>query len=182
MKCLLVCSFLFTSFCFSQNKEYSVTQIDSIVRLNGSYGTADGTTVLKNKHGKLIGSGGFSIEAYLNYFNQAYYDSLTNLEKRKYNRQKDSELIKGSYIYHVNYKAGGFQTIVSEFYYRNKLLLFAKVNVTQKNKSGREETQEFELTSDQINEGKPIKNVLLFDVQSWIHEKNSIVLQFYNEH
>ena len=178
---LILTFLLFSTVCLSQGKAFTTTQINSIVQLNEHYGVADGKTVIKNRHGKIIGSGGFSIQTYLNYFNQDYYTSLTNLEKRKYNREKDSELIKGTYFYNVTYTDGGFQTVESEFYYRNKILLYVKINVIQRNKFEKEKTQQFELSVDQINEGKPIKNVLLFDAQSWTYQKNIDILEFYNK-
>lgn len=54
--------FLFTSFCFSQNTEISIFQIDSIVNTIKPHNQSSG--IIKNKKNKI--NGGFSITEYIN--------------------------------------------------------------------------------------------------------------------
>ena len=166
---------------FSQNKNLSIQQIDSISEVNGNYGTSDGIIEVKNKKKKVIGKGGFSISTYLNYSDDVYFNSLSIPKKKEYNREKKAELIKSTYNQSILYNNKSFQNVTSEFYYQNEELIFVKLTVTQQNKDQKEENQQFSLSKIEISESKPIKNTLLFDVQSWVRIKNLEIFEFYNK-
>ncbi len=172
---------LFSIACFSQNEisDY-IKKTDSICKVNGSYGNSDGKISIKNKKGKIVGNGRFGIATYLNFSNNNYYNSLSDTEKKKYKRE-NSELIKSSYTETIKYIDGSFMNVYGEFYYQNNSLFYVSVKVSQSDKIKKVETETFGLSSEDIKEGKPIKNLLLFDVQHWSHEKNIAILEFYNQ-
>ena len=57
----------FINFCFSQEKELSINEIDSICLANGRYAIADTEIKVENEKNEIIGSGGSSTKIYLNY-------------------------------------------------------------------------------------------------------------------
>ena len=168
---------LFSTFSFGQNKILSIKEIDSICLKKGKYAISEGTTKVQQNN-KNIGSGGFSISFYINHYNEENYNNLSREEKRHYDIEKNSELIKGEFSSGNVYNNGDIEKYKGHFYYYDSKLFFVKVNVLKKEK-GIEQLEEFNLTENDIKEGKPFKNSLLFDVQSWVKEKNIEILQFY---
>jgi len=169
-----------TCLAFSQDKVLSVKEIDSICDSYGRYGVADGIIKIENKKKEKIGAGRYSLTTYLNYYNQEHYNSLSREEKKRYNREKDSELIKGIYFQSIAYSSYT-ENIFSEFYYFNNEFFFVKIKVEQIDKNGKTQVENFNLTYQDYTESKSIKNPLLFEVQSWIRKKNFEILKFYNK-
>ena len=138
---LLICHFIIT-ICFSQNnsipkKQFTLKEIDSICLKNGSSITSEGkiNKEIENKSKKSLAKRTFSYSLYLNHFNEANYIGLSNIEKRKYNFDANSELIKAKYHEIIYYSSSYSETIDGEFYYVNDTLNYAKVKaVRSKNK------------------------------------------------
>jgi hypothetical protein len=186
----IIAVLLFSGVCFSQGKVYSVVQIDSIAKVNGRWLLAEGTinseksttSTKKQKNGNVVkGKGGFSIKTYVNYYNQEYYDNLTRDEKKRYNREKDSELVKAIYNQVLFYDDKSGEKIFAEFYYHDTTLFYVKVKYTLISESSKEESQVFELNADDIADPKPVKNVLWFDVKSWVNKKNTEILEHHKQ-
>lgn len=176
MKKIVLLLILFSQNLFSQNEYKLINEIDSICNINGKNTISDGVIEVKNKKKKIIGSGGFSIETFLKYSDEEIFNKLSKEEKKKYNREKYSELIKGYHHQVISYKHSYTENIYSQFYYQNNELFYFKIKIirTEKNKTG--ETQNFEYSMKELEESKSIKNVFLFDVQSWVREKNKEIL------
>ncbi|MFN3754993.1 hypothetical protein [Flavobacterium sp.] len=158
----------------------TIKEIDSICESNGRYGVANGVIKIENKKKEKNGSGSSSLTTYLNYYNQEQYNSLSREEKRRYNREKDSELIKGIYFQSIAYSSYT-ENVFSEFYYFNNEFFFVKIKVEQIEKNGKTQVEIFHLTYKEYIESKSIKNILSFEVQSWIREKNLEILKFHNK-
>ena len=169
---------LFSVFCFSQNKVLTIKEIDSICSIKGTYGNADGVIEVKQNN-KIIGSGGSSTSFYINHYNEENYNNLSREEKKYYNIEKNSELIKGRYSEGVVFNNGNIERFEGHFYYYDKKLFFVKIKVLKK-ENDKEQSQEFYITEDELSEGKPIKNILLFDAQAWTRKNNLEILKFYN--
>jgi hypothetical protein len=177
-----------TTFCFSQNKEnieFSTKQIDSICERNGSYGNSDGKIELPietKKRKKVItknGTGGYSITTYLHHYNENKYNELSKIEKRKYDFEKYSSLIKGNYHQVIHYHNSYSENINGEFYYFNNLLTYVKIKIIRNEKNKEDQFQTFNYSISELNNSKSIKNVFLFEVKSWVKEKNNEILEFY---
>lgn len=164
-------------FCFSQNEILTTQQIDNICLKKGTYGNADGKIEIK-ENDKIIGSGGSSTSFYINHYNEENFNNLSREEKKYYNIEKNSELIKGRYHEGKVFTNGNIERLDAHFYYYDTKLFFVKIKIFVKY-NNKEETQEFHLTEDDLREGKPIKNLLLFDAQSWVQKKNIEILKFY---
>jgi hypothetical protein len=186
-KLFLILAFA-TTFCFSQNKEnieFTTKQIDSICELNGSYGNSDGRielTIETKKRKKVIvknGTGGYSITTYLYNFNQQEYYSLSKTEKQKYDFEKYSSLIKGNYHQVIHYGNSYSENINGEFYYFNSKLNYVKIKIIRTENNKEDQFQIFNYTISELNDSKSIKNVFLFEVKSWVKEKNNEILEFY---
>lgn len=162
-------------------------QIDSIAEANGRYMIGDGVvtsekkvnTKVTNKNGELVadkdeiikGRGDSTTKTYLNYYNQEYYEKLTKKEKKTYNREKDSELVKADFSEVINYENKTWTKITANFYYHNNTLFFARVKYATEIGM-----HDFELTSAQIQNPDPVENKFQFDIKAWITEKNNEIL------
>lgn len=167
---------LFANFCFSQDNELSVSEIDSICKANGRYAIADAKIKVENKKNEIIGSGGSSTKTYLNYYNQEYYNSLSREEKKRYNREKDSELIRADYTENISYKNSNQENIFAQFYYYKDQLFHLKLKI-KKN----DIVLNFSLNQTEIENEKEVKNELGLELKKWIIEKNLEILNFHNK-
>lgn len=179
---------LFSTLCFSQNKVYTTVQIDSIAQVNGRYFIGDGTVTSEKKINTKVtnmkdefvsekdevvkGRGSSTTKGYLNYYNQEYYNKLTNNEKKKYNREKDSELVKADFFQIIYYENKSWEEINADFYYRDRALFFARFKYNTESGS-----MAFELTGAEIQNAEPIKNEFQLDIKAWITEKNNEILK-----
>lgn len=182
-----------TTICISQNikidtnkREFTIKEIDSICLKNGSANiVSEGKIERKienlNKSNVVIGNGGFSNKIYLYHFDEAKYNALTNIEKRKYDFNQYSRLIKGEYHEGVNYKKSYSENIYGEFYYLNDLLFYIKVKIIRTEKNKEEISQIFNFSISELNNSKSIKNIFLFEVKSWIKKRNNEILEIYNK-
>lgn len=135
--------FLFTSFCFSQKKEYAVFQIDSIVKIIRPNNQASGT--IRNKKNKIIG--GFSITDY---------------------KLSKSNTIKGIYSENTKSKNSYSYDYYTEIYYNQNKPFYIVFSVTRKGKKDLEETQKFELNKTELESDKEIKNTFLLNLRKKI--------------
>lgn len=181
MKTILFFLLLAGSFSFSQNREFPVKEIDSICALGNAYGHSDGKINIHNQAKKLIGNGGFSIATYQYHPDQEKFNTLSIKEKRTYDLQKNAVLIKANYHQAIHYKNSYTENVDSEFYYGNKGLFHIRIKVVQTQKNKPDLAEYFEYTMEELNNAKSIKNILLFDVQVWVREKNKAILDFYNK-
>lgn len=166
---------MFVNFCFSQGKELSVFQIDSICLVNGRYGIADAKIKIENEKNEIIGSGGSSIKTYLNYYNQEYYNNLTREEKKRFIKEKDSELIRADYNENISYRNSNQENIFAQFYYYKNQLFYLKLKI-KKN----DIVLNFSLNQTEIEDEKEVDNELGLELKKWITEKNLEILKFYN--
>lgn len=181
---------IITNFCFSQNKDnfkFSAKQIDSLSMLNGSYSRVVGrieSNIEKKKKRKIsniIGTGGFSIQTYLYHYNEPEYNRLSKIEKRKYNFEKYSKLIKGYHHQVFHYKNSYSENIDSEFYYQDLELFYFKIKIIRSQKNEKDKTETFEYNMKEFNESKSIKNEFMFELKTWVKEKNKQILKVYNQ-
>ncbi len=194
MKNSLITLFIFTTtICISQsikidsNKRYfTIKEIDSICLKNGSpniisEGKIESKVENSNKSNVVIGNGGFSNKIYLYHFNEAKYNTLTNIEKRKYDFDQYSSLIKGEYHEGINYRNSYSENIYGEFYYLNDLLFFIKIKIIRTEKNKEDISQIFNFSVSELNDSKSIKNIFLFEVKSWVKKRNDEILKIYNK-
>ncbi|MFK7004569.1 hypothetical protein BWK63_09025 [Flavobacterium covae] len=176
-----------TKFCYSQSENELIKKIDSIAEIKGKYGISEGSinsTIeivpsKKNKKSKIFnGQGGHSTTTYINYLDEEYYKTLSNEQKRKYIRK--FELIKGKYHQAISYENSYNENIWSEFYYQNNQLFYIKIKTIRNEANKKDEIEYFEYSIEKLQDAKSIKNKFLFDVQSWIKEKNQEILKFFN--
>jgi len=178
MKKYFLFLFLISNISHSQN-EFEVTKkIDSISKINGKNAISDGVIEIRNKRNRAIGSGGESYKIFLNYSDEKYFATLSKEEKKKY--QRKHELIKGNHHQVIHYKNSYSENIYSDFYYQNNKLFYIKIKIIRSKKGKNDEIEYFEYTTKELEESKAIKNEFLFDVQSWVIEKNKRILDLYN--
>lgn len=195
MRKLFLIMFHFTTvICISQNvkidsnKQFTTNQIDSICEKNGrsiiSEGKIDATVenkVKKHKIRILNGSGGFSYSLYLNHFNEQQYNTLSNIEKRKYDFDKYSNLIKGKYHQVIHYENSYSENIYGEFYYFETSLFYVKIKIIRTENNKKDISEIFNLSLSELNDSKVLKNIFLMDIKSWINEKNNEIIKIYNQ-
>ena len=166
---------MFVNFCYSQNEKLSISKIDSICNANGTYGRMKGDINVKNEKNEIIGFGESSIKTYLNYYNQEYYNNLTREEKKRYNKEKDSELIKANFSQNILYYNNNQENIFAEFYYHKNKLFYLKLRITKD-----DIVYNYTLNESDIESEKEIKNELGLELKKWIIEKNLKILKFHN--
>ncbi|WP_123922086.1 hypothetical protein [Flavobacterium sp. LM4] len=182
-----------TMVCFSQNvkidsiKQFTTNEIDSICKKNGRDIISEGristsieSKIKRNQTKILNGSGGFSYKLYVNHFNKENYDKLSKIEKRKYDFDKYSDLIKGDYHQAIHYENSYSENIYGEFYYFKTSLFYVKIKVirTENNKEDISET--FNLSLSELNDAKVLKNIFLMDLKGFVNEKNNELIKIYN--
>lgn len=172
---------LTASFSFSQNREFSIKETDSICSLGNAYGHSDGKITIHNKKKEFIGNGGFSLATYQYHPDHEKFGILSAKEKRAYDLQKNAVLIKANYHKAVHYKNSYTENVYSEFYYRSNKPFYIRIKILRTEKNKPDLTEHFEYTKEELNNAKSIKNILLFDVQAWVREKNKEILDFYNK-
>lgn len=184
---LLICHLVIT-ICFSQNtiiskKQFTLNEIDSICLKNGRSITSEGkiNKEIESKSKKSLAKGTFSYSLYLNHFNEENYIGLSNIEKRKYNFDANSELIKAKYHEIIYYSNSYSETIDGEFYYTNDTLNYVKVNVVRSKDKKEIESEKFNIGISELNETKVFKTTFLFDFKYWILNKNEDILKIYKK-
>lgn len=174
-------SFLITISCYSQSKEFTIKEIDSICSLKKASSHSYGVIEIHNDKNKVIGSGGTGIATYSYNFDQEKINNLSSKEIKTYDLEKNIVLIKADYHQAIYYKNSYTENVYSEFYYQNNALFNIRIKVIRTEKNKKEHTELFEYTIEELNEAKSIKNILLFDVQAWVRDKNKEILDFYNK-
>ncbi|MFY8097662.1 MAG: hypothetical protein ACOVMH_07590 [Flavobacterium sp.] len=142
---------LITNFCFSQEKELTVSQIDSIVKTNRPKMETSG--ILK-KNNKIIG--GFGSSKY-DYNNKLIYSCYTETTK-------DKELDFFHYY---------------EFYYNNEKPTFVKIKIEKSNnKDYSVDSFNVNLNETEVTSFKEIKNPFLINLRMKL---NKIIFDFINK-
>ncbi len=180
--------------CISQNlkidsnKQFTINQIDSISAKNGHGFISDGvirieteTEVDKIKTKFLSARGGYSYSFYLHHFNEENYNLLSNIEKRKYNFEKYSNLIKGQYHESIHYLNSYSDNITGEFYYFDTKLFYVKIKIirTENNKKDISETYNYSIA--ELNNLKETQTLSSFELKSWVATKNDQIIKYYNQ-
>jgi hypothetical protein len=189
----LVIVYFTTIICVSQNlkidsnKQFTINQIDSICKKNGRYIISEGkitstleTKFKKNKIKIINGSGGFSYNLFENHFNEENYNALSNIEKRKYDFDKYSNLIKGEYHQAIHYENDYSENIYGEFYYFETLLFYAKIKIIRTENNKKDISETFNFTNSELNNSEKIETLSLLDLKSWVTEKNNEIIKIYN--
>lgn len=136
---------LFASFCFSQEKEFSIIEIDSII--NTIKPNTEASGIIKNKKNKPIG--GFNITEY----------KLNNSKTLKVLYSENTENKK---TYSYDYFA--------EIYYIQNEPFYIILTITRKNKNQKDKTLKFELNKNEIKSDKEIKNIFLLNIKNKIND------------
>jgi hypothetical protein len=193
---LLIIIGMSSTICISQNdkkdlknREFTTHEIDSICTNGQNNGKIISEGVIRgemqisgSKKTKLIsGNGGFSYTLYPFHYNEAYYNTLTNKEQNKYNFDKNSRLIKGEYHNGIAYKNSYREVINSEFYYFNDSLFHVKIKIERTQKNKQDQSEIFDLNISDLNDPKPIKNIFLMEIKSWINEQNNKIIDIYRK-
>lgn len=184
-----------TAHCISQNdvlnlknREFTIHEIDSICEKNGHGFISDGvirieteTEVDKIKTKFLSARGGYSYSFYLHHFNEDNYNLLSNIEKRRYNFDKYSNLIKGQYHESIHYLNSYSDDITGEFYYFDTKLFYVKIKIirTEDNKKDISETYNYSIA--ELNNLKETQTLSSFELKSWVAEKNNQIIKYYNQ-
>ena len=170
------------------NKKFTINEIDSICAKKGKSFISDGIITLetetesnKIKTKVLSGDGGFSYSFYLNHFNEEKYNLLSNIEKRKYDFDKYTNLIKGQYHQNIHYLNSYSEDIIGEFYYFETSLFYVKIKIirTEDNKKDISEIYNFGIL--ELNNSKEIQTISSFELKSWVNEKNNEIIKYYNQ-
>lgn len=170
------------------NKKFTVNEIDSICAKKGKSFISDGIITLetetesnKIKTKVLSGDGRFSYSFYLNHFNEEKYNLLSNIEKRKYDFDKYTNLIKGQYHQNIHYINSYSEDIIGEFYYFETSLFYVKIKIirTEDNKKDISEIYNFGIL--ELNNSKEIQTISSFELKSWVNEKNNEIIKYYNQ-
>ena len=169
------------------NKQFTINEIDSICTKNGKSFISDGIITLetetefnKIKTKVLSGNGGFSYNFYLNHFNEEKYNSLSNIEKRKYDFDKYTNLIKGQYHQNIHYLNSYSEDIIGEFYYFETSLFYVKIKIIRTEDNKKDISETFNLSLSELNDTKVLKNIFLMDIKSFVNEKNNEIIKIYN--
>jgi hypothetical protein len=142
---------LFVNFCFSQEKEFSVPEIDSIVKTSKNKIQSSGI-IKKNK--KSIG--GF------------------NLTEISFN----NKLIYSSYGENINDKKNSFDYYY-EFYFSNENPILVNVYITKTNRKTKiEERFETKLNENNLHSFKEIENPFSFELRKKL---NLMLIEFLNK-
>ncbi len=178
--------------CISQNadpnsdKQFTIHEIDSISEKNGRYIISEGkigaTLEIKEKRQKtkiLNGSGGFSYNLYQHHFNEEKYNALSQIEQRKYNFDKYTNLIKGEYHQAIHYENAYSENIYGEFYYFKTSLFYVKIRIIKSENNKEDISETFSLSLAELDDPKEIKSSFI-NVKSWVNEKNNEILKIYN--
>ncbi|MDR6762310.1 uncharacterized protein with NRDE domain [Flavobacterium sp. 2755] len=181
-----------TIICISQNtnpdsdKQFTIHEIDSISDKNGRYIISEGkigaTLEIKEKRQKtkiLNGSGGFSYNLYQYHFNEEKYNALSQIEQRKYNFDKYTNLIKGKYHQAIHYENAYSENIYGEFYYFKTLLFYVKIRIIKSENNKEDISETFSLSLAGLDDPKEIKSSFI-NVKNWVNEKNNEILKIYN--
>ncbi|SEO11692.1 hypothetical protein SAMN05444671_0956 [Flavobacterium sp. CF108] len=181
-----------TIICISQNtnpdsdKKFTIHEIDSISDKNGRYIISEGkieaileTKAKKQKTKILNGSGGFSYNLYQYHFNEEKYNALSQIEQRKYNFDKYTNLIKGKYHQAIHYENAYSENIYGEFYYFKTLLFYVKIRIIKSENNKEDISETFSLSLAELDDPKEIKSFFII-VKSWVNEKNNEILKIYN--
>ena len=171
----IFCFLLFINFCFSQGNELSISEIDSICTLNGRYGIADAKIKVMNEKNEEIGFGGSSTKTYLNYYNQEYYKNLSREDKKRYNREKDSELIRADFNENISYNNNNQESKFAQFYYYKNQLFYLKLKILKN-----DVVSYYMLNWSEIESKEETENQLSLELKKWIVEKNLEILKFHN--
>ncbi len=149
MKKLLILLFI-TTFCFSQEKALTISQIDSIIKTKRPKIESSG--ILKKKK-KIIGGFGNTTYEYKKKLIYSYYNES--------NKEKEFE------FFHFY-----------EFYYFNESPIFIKINIKKTNiKDKSKEVFKAELNETESTSFKEIKNPFLINLRMKL---NRIIFDFIN--
>lgn len=170
---------LFTTLSFSQEKELTVAQIDSICTINENYGFKIGHFILENDKKENIGKGHYEIKTYIfpkkdTIFN--YKPTADDVIKEI----KKNKLIKATYVSNVYRTNLEESSIYCELYYFNSNLFYVKVTLSKSIPNKDIITENFEFAIDKKSKIKNVKNILGYDLNDIIHSFNSEILDFNN--
>nr|WP_315153751.1 hypothetical protein [uncultured Flavobacterium sp.] len=180
----LIIFFFVATACISQNvkidsnRQFTIREIDSLCLRNGSYGNSDSSIEVTNKRKKIIGRGGSSISTYIHHLDEEIINNLSISEKKKYDFEKNSILIKADYHQTINYINSYSETIFTEYYYYQNEVVNLKIEIIRK-ENGKETTINYNLNKLELDDDKEIKNIFLIDLKKLIKEKNNTILEFY---
>ncbi|MBF4515387.1 hypothetical protein IRZ71_03500 [Flavobacterium sp. ANB] len=188
----LIFVYFTVTICISQNtdpnsnKQFTIHEIDSISEKNGRYIISEGkigaTLEIKEKRKKtkiLNGSGGFSYDLYQHHFNEEKYNALSQIEQRRYNFDKYTNLIKGEFHQGIHYENAYTENIYGEFYYFKTSLFYVKIRIIKSEKNKEDISETFSLSLAELDDPKEIKSSFI-NVKSWVNEKNNEILKIYN--
>lgn len=177
MKTILFIFLFVTSFSFSQNKKFTIKEIDSICNSNGSNGVDSSNYDIINNRKEIIGKGSYVLKTYiLPKDTITQYESLNIETIAKY--IEDKKLIKGTYYTNAVYNNLDTVQIDVVFYYYDKNLFFAKIKIIKKENNKESITENFEFLIDKKIKIKKVTNILNFNLEDYIKNCNNQILNF----
>ena len=177
MNKLLVLLF-FTIFSFSQEKELTVSQIDSICLIHKNYGFIDNQYEIENKKKENIGKGYYEMKTYIFPKETITLDHEPTPEEVM-NEIEKNVLIKGTYNLKNNYNNLEKSEVDLEYYYHNSELFFVKIILIKILPSETPIVEKFEFNIDKKTKLKSIKNILNYDLNGLIKNCNEQISRFY---
>ena len=178
MKKLLVLLFI-TTFCFSQEKELTISQIDSICLIHANFGFIDNNYEIENEKKENIGKGYYEMKTYIFPKETITLDHEPTPEEVM-NEIGKNVLIKGTYNLKNNYNNLEKSEVNLEYYYHNSKLFFVKVILTKIVPDEKPIVETFEFNFDKKTKLNDIKNILNCNLEGLIDNCNSQILSFYN--
>lgn len=170
---------LFTTFSFSQEKELTISQIDSICKINESYGFKIGHFELENDKKENIGKGHYEIKTFI--FPKK--DTIFNYKPTSddvIKEIKNNKLIKAIYISNVYRTNLEESTIYCELYYSKSNLFYVKIVLSKSIPNKDTITENFEFKINKKSKIKNEKNILGYNLNDIILNFNSEILDFNN--
>ena len=142
--------FFITTLSFSQNKEYTIIEIDSII--NTIKPNTEASGIIKNKKNKPIG--GFNITDY---------------------KLNNSKTLKVLYSENTENKKAYSYDYFAEIYYNQNEPFYIILSVTRKNKNQEDQTIKFGLNKNEIESDIEIKNIFLLNIRNKINDILSLI-------
>lgn len=170
---------LFSILSFSQEKAFTVAQIDSICSVNENYGFKIGHFVMENDKKENIGKGHYEIKTFIypkndNTFN--YKPTSDDVIKEI----KNNKLIKAIYVSNIFQTNLEESSIYCELYYSKSELFYVKISLLKSIPNKDTITENFEFKIDKKSKIKNVKNILGYNLNDIIYNFNTEILDFNN--
>lgn len=179
----LIFLFLITNYCFSQQKELTISQIDSICTIHQNYGFIDNQYTISNEKKENIGNGYFELKTYIFPKKEIIFEDEPKTEElveKVVSEIEKNQLIKGTCSAKNKYNNSDKSEVNCEFYYNKNELFYVKVILTKEIVNSEPIVEKFEFYFEKKVKIKNDKNILGMDLENFIKQNNEQIKGFYN--